>query len=130
MEEGLDVTPSVRKILTPKQIEELTEEYKNSIASLTEMYPSIDKKIIKTVFDKANRNINQAIDELSKIMTEKEAMDIILNDPDYEDVYKWTKKHFQAQEWYWKSQGILWKDRKKLIKTIKKELKAHEQSNS
>ena len=63
-------------------------------------------------------------------MTEKEAMDIILNDPDYEDVYKWTKKHFQAQEWYWKSQGIPWKDRKKLIKTIKKELKAHEQSNS
>ncbi|MBR5129516.1 MAG: hypothetical protein IKU67_05640 [Firmicutes bacterium] len=56
-------------------------------------------------------------------MTIEEALDIIQHDPDYMDIRKWTKKHYDAQDLYWKYSGIPYKMRKKLKKDIKDTLK-------
>ena len=54
----------------------------------------------------------------------KDMTDIILNDPDFLDVFKWTRKHFEAYETYLKVViGLDRSYRKKIIKEIKKQTK-------
>jgi len=54
----------------------------------------------------------------------KDMTDIILNDPDFLDVFKWKRKHFEAYKTY--LDVIIGLDRsyrKKIIKEIKKQIK-------
>lgn len=54
----------------------------------------------------------------------KNMTDIIMNDPDFLDVFKWKRKHFEAYETYLDVViGLDRSYRKKIIKEIKKQIK-------
>lgn len=53
----------------------------------------------------------------------QQAFDIIENDPDYEDVYKWKRKHLKAQYLYYLTQGFTKQEAKYLISDIRITLK-------
>ena len=57
-------------------------------------------------------------------MKREELEDIIFNDPDFLDVFKWKRKHFEAYETYLDIViGLDRSYRKKIIKEIKKQIK-------
>lgn len=56
-------------------------------------------------------------------MTMQEAFDIILNDEDYLDLTKWTKKHFVSQRMYNLYVGLTPRESRIQIRTIKRAIK-------
>lgn len=57
-------------------------------------------------------------------MTIEQALDIIENDEDYLDMTKWERKHWKAQDLYYKYfYGMSKAERRRIIKWFKKHVK-------
>jgi hypothetical protein len=56
-------------------------------------------------------------------LTEEQCLDILLNDDDYLDITKWTKKHYIAQDWYLQYCGFGYFERRSYLQEIKKAVK-------